>query len=164
MPDAPEALKRYDVKEDDRGLHSSEISVYQPYGDHRGIPVDARYTYSVLNPTTAYFVKKTGRTERFCTFLNATPVDESQCIIWLIVAINFGPDIPLEQILSRQNIVFEQDRRIVESQRPPRLPLDPQSEMHVVSDRMGIEYRRWIRALGEAAMTAKQQIIDSVSI
>lgn len=91
-------------------------------------------------------------------------MDESQCIIWLIVAINFGPDIPLEQIISRQNIVFEQDRRIVESQRPSRLPLDPQSEMHVVSDRMGIEYRRWIRALGEAAMTAKQQIIDSVSI
>ncbi|WP_408602172.1 Rieske 2Fe-2S domain-containing protein [Pseudomonas sp. PLMAX] len=165
LPDAPEPLKRYNVKEDEHGLHSSEICVFQPYGDHRGIPVNARYTYSVLNPTTAYFVKKTGETERFCTFFNATPVDESQCIIWLIVAINYGQDLTLEQILSRQNIVFEQDRRIVESQRPARLPLDPHAEMHVVSDRMGIEYRRWIRALGEAASTSKQsQVIESVSI
>lgn len=165
LPDAPEPLKRYSVTEDENGLHSSEICVFQPYGDHRGIPVDARYTYSVLNPTTACFVKKTGPTERFCTFFNATPVDEAQCIIWLIVSINFGHDLTLEQILSRQNIVFEQDRRIVESQRPARLPLDPRAEMHVVSDRMGIEYRRWLRSLGEAAThSSLPQIIDSVSI
>ena len=151
LRDAPEPLKKYSVYGDERGLHSSEISVFQPYGDHRGIPINARYTYSVLNPTTAYFMKKSGTTERFCTFFNATPVDEAQCVIWLIVAINFGADLSLEQILSRQNTVFEQDRRIVESQRPARLPLDPHEEMHVVSDRMGLEYRRWIRVLGETA-------------
>ncbi|MFC0708452.1 aromatic ring-hydroxylating dioxygenase subunit alpha [Azorhizophilus paspali] len=151
LPDAPEPLKKYTVSLDERGLHSSEIAVFQPYGDHRGIPVNARYNYSILNPTTAYFKKKTGQIERFCTFFNATPVDEAECIIWLIVAINFGPDLTLEQILSRQNLVFEQDRHIVESQRPARLPLDPKAEMHVNSDRMGLEYRRWLKNLGEAA-------------
>lgn len=151
LPDAPEPLKKYTVSLDDRGLHSSEISVFQPYGDHRAIPVTARYKYSVFNPTTAYFKKKTGETERFCTFFNATPVDETECIIWLIVAINFGPDLTLEQILSRQNIVFEQDRHIVEAQRPARLPLDPKAEMHVNSDRMALEYRRWLKNLGEAS-------------
>lgn len=29
------------------------VCVFQPYGDHRGIPVNACDTYSVLNPTTA---------------------------------------------------------------------------------------------------------------
>ncbi|PQQ38933.1 aromatic ring-hydroxylating dioxygenase subunit alpha [Photorhabdus akhurstii] len=148
LPDAPEEIKKYTVNQDDRGLHSSEISVFQPYGDHRGIPVTARYCYSVLNPTTAYFEKKTGDIERFCTFFNATPVDEDECIIWLIVAINFGHDLTLEQILSRQDTVFEQDRIIVESQRPVRLPLDPRQEMHLSSDRMGLEYRRWLKILG----------------
>ncbi|KMN35268.1 MULTISPECIES: aromatic ring-hydroxylating dioxygenase subunit alpha [unclassified Chromobacterium] len=150
-PDAPEPLPDYQVFKDEHGLRTSEISVFQPYGDHRGIPVTARYTYSVFNPTTAYFVKKTGDTERFCTFLNATPVDEAECVIWLIVAINFGADLSEEKILYRQDMVFEQDRLIVESQRPARLPLDLQQEMHVRSDRLGIEYRRWIKELGLAA-------------
>ncbi|RBH50671.1 aromatic ring-hydroxylating dioxygenase subunit alpha, partial [Pseudomonas sp. MWU13-2860] len=146
-----EPLPDYQVFKDEHGLRTSEISVFQPYGDHRGIPVTARYTYSVFNPTTAYFVKKTGDTERFCTFLNATPVDEAECVIWLIVAINFGADLSEEKILYRQDMVFEQDRLILESQRPARLPLDLQQEMHVRSDRLGIEYRRWIKELGLAA-------------
>lgn len=150
-PDAPEPLPDYQVFKNEHGLRTSEISVFQPYGDHRGIPVTARYTYSVFNPTTAYFVKKTGDIERFCTFLNATPVDEAECVIWLIVAINFGADLSEEKILYRQDMVFEQDRLIVESQRPARLPLDLQQEMHVRSDRLGIEYRRWIKELGQRA-------------
>lgn len=150
-PQAPEALQDYQVVKDEHGLHSSEISVFQPYGDHRGIPVQARYRYSVLNPTTAYFRKKTGPTECFCTFLNATPVDEAECVVWLIVAINFGADLSEEKILHRQNLVFEQDRLIVESQRPARLPLDIQQEMHVRSDRLGIAFRRWIQELGACA-------------
>ncbi|WP_263142176.1 aromatic ring-hydroxylating dioxygenase subunit alpha [Pseudomonas sp. RIT-PI-AD] len=162
LPDAPEPLPKYRVEENERGLHSSEICVFQPYGDHRGIPVNARYTYSVLNPTTAYFKKKTGETERFCTFFNATPVDEAECVIWLIVAINFGPELTLEQILSRQNLVFEQDRHIVESQRPARLPLDPKAEMHVSSDRMGFEYRRWLRTLGEERQRQDLAGLDSI--
>ncbi|MEN5108048.1 aromatic ring-hydroxylating dioxygenase subunit alpha [Pseudomonas sp. TWI672] len=149
LPNAPEPIKKYLVNLDDRGIHSSEISVFQPVGDHRGVPVIARYNYSVFNPTTAYFMKKTGEVERFSTFFNVTPVDEKVCVIWLIVAINFGPELTSEQILGRQNIVFEQDRHIVEAQRPARLPLDPKAEMHVTSDRLGFEYRRWIRSLGE---------------
>jgi phenylpropionate dioxygenase-like ring-hydroxylating dioxygenase large terminal subunit len=166
LPDAPEPLKKYKVLQNESGLHSSEISVFQPFGDHRGIPVTARYTYSVFNPTTAYFKKKTGETERFCTLFNATPVDEKACVIWLIVAINFGHELSLEQILSRQNTVFEQDRQIVESQRPARLPLNPKAEMHVTSDRMGLEYRRWILELGEARQTHSLDVphIPAVSL
>jgi len=147
-PDNPEALADYTVTKDEHGLTTSEITVFQPYGDHRGIPVTARYTYHVFNPTTAYFSKKVGPGDRFCTFLNATPVDEDQCIIWLVVAINFGPELTEEKILYRQDIVYEQDRLIVESQRPYRLPLDLQAEMHVRSDRLAVEYRRWIQELG----------------
>ena len=144
LPDAPEVLNKYIVTRDKNGIHSSEITVFQPYGDPRGIPVNSRYKYSVFNPTSAYFKKKTGVIERFCTFFNATPVDEDECIIWLIVAINFGPELTLEQILARQNLIFEQDRCIVESQRPVRLPLSLKEEMHVSCDRMAIEYRRWL--------------------
>lgn len=150
-PDSPDPIEDYEVFKGPNGLETSEITVFQPYGDHRGIPVTARYNYHVFGPTTAYFRKKTGPTERFSTFLNATPADEDETVIYLIVAINFGVGLTEEQILSRQDRVFEQDRHIVESQRPYRLPLDLREEMHVRSDRLAVEYRRWLKALGEAA-------------
>ena len=44
--------------------------------------------------------------------------------------------------------IFEEDRAIVESQRPELLPLDLQAELHLRSDRMAIGYRTWLRQLG----------------
>ncbi|WP_315833795.1 aromatic ring-hydroxylating dioxygenase subunit alpha [Bradyrhizobium prioriisuperbiae] len=145
-PDNPDELDDYEVVLTDGGLTTSEISVFQPFGDHRGIPVTARYQYWCFCPTTAYFNKKTGETERFCTFMAVTPIDLETCIVHLTVAINFGWDLTVAQIHARQDKVFGQDRQIVESQRPKWLPLHPKDEMHLRSDRLGVEYRRWIRA------------------
>ena len=51
--------------------------------------------------------------------------------------------------LSRfQDRVTEQDRVVVESQRPELLPLDLQAELHLRSDRMAIAYRKWLRKIG----------------
>jgi phenylpropionate dioxygenase-like ring-hydroxylating dioxygenase large terminal subunit len=155
-PDDPDELADYNVVLTDEGLRTSEISVFQPYGDHRGIPVTARYQYSCFRPTTAYFNKKTGEVERFCTFMAVTPADLETCVVHLTVAINFGWDLSVEQILARQDKVFEQDRLIVESQRPKPLPLHPKDEMHLRSDLLSVEYRRWIRTLaGERPMPVR---------
>jgi phenylpropionate dioxygenase-like ring-hydroxylating dioxygenase large terminal subunit len=159
-PNDPDELDDYEVVLTDEGLKTSEISVFQPYGDHRGIPVTARYEYSCFRPTTAYFNKKTGDTERFCTFMAVTPTDLESCSVHLTVAINFGWNLTIDQILARQDKVFEQDRLIVESQRPKPLPLHPKEEMHLRSDRLGIEYRRWIRALaGEGPMPPRSELL-----
>ncbi|WFU43355.1 aromatic ring-hydroxylating dioxygenase subunit alpha [Bradyrhizobium sp. CB82] len=161
-PDAPDELADYDVLLTDEGLKTGEIAVFQPYGDHRGIPVTARYEYHCFRPTTAYFNKKTGEVERFCTLLAVTPVDLETCVVHLTVAINFGWELSVEQILERQDRVFEQDRLIVESQRPKPLPLNPKEEMHLRSDLLGVEYRRWIRALaGEGPMPMRASTLDS---
>jgi phenylpropionate dioxygenase-like ring-hydroxylating dioxygenase large terminal subunit len=53
-----------------------------------------------------------------------------------------------------QDHVSEQDRVIVESQRPELLPLDLQAELHLRSDRMAIAYRKWLRAIGLTYGTA----------
>jgi phenylpropionate dioxygenase-like ring-hydroxylating dioxygenase large terminal subunit len=163
-PNAPDELADYEVVLTDQGLQTSEIEVFQPYGDHRGIPVMARYQYFCFRPTAAYFNKKTGEVERFCTFMAVTPVDLENCIVYLTVAINFGWDLTEAQILARQDKVFAQDRRIVESQRPKPLPLQPRDEIHLRSDRLGAEYRRWIRALaGDGPMPGRTAALDVTS-
>jgi phenylpropionate dioxygenase-like ring-hydroxylating dioxygenase large terminal subunit len=123
--------------------------------------VTARYQYSCFRPTTAYFNKKTGDVERFCTFMAVTPTALEACTVRLTVAINFGWDLRVDQILARQDKVFEQDRLIVESQRPKPLPLHPREEMHLRSDRLGVEYRRWISALaGDGPMPTRSPLLS----
>jgi phenylpropionate dioxygenase-like ring-hydroxylating dioxygenase large terminal subunit len=147
-PRNPDRLEEYTVAFDEHGLVTGPVHVRQFYGDHRGVPVDAAYTYHVFRPLTAYFSKDTGGGNRFCTFLTATPIDHAECIVWLCVAINFGDHLTVAQIRARQDLIFGQDRRIVESQRPERIPLDLHEELHVRSDKLAVEYRKWLKQLG----------------
>jgi phenylpropionate dioxygenase-like ring-hydroxylating dioxygenase large terminal subunit len=160
VQDSPDRIESYEVFEDPGlGLRTSEIVVFQPYGDHRQVPVEAGYTYRCFRPLVAYFSKRvqvkdpsskhqSKPTDRFCTFLTAQPVDEVNCIIRLGIAINFAPELTEQDILRRQDLVFEQDRQIVETQRPERIPLDLRMELHHRTDRLGQAYRRWLGSLG----------------
>ncbi len=165
LEDAPDKLEDYKVFEDETGISTSEIRVYQPYGDHRQIAVNAGYVYRVFRPLVAYFSKRVeiadpakahlgGLNDRFCTFLTAQPVDEVNCIIRLCVAINFGEDLTEEDILRRQDKVFSQDKDIVETQRPERIPVDLRAEIHHRTDKFGLAYRRWLGAMGLTYGTA----------
>ncbi len=44
--------------------------------------------------------------------------------------------------------VFEEDRLMVETQRPERLPLDLTLEAHIPADRSSIAYRRGLQKMG----------------
>ena len=76
------------------------------------------------------------------------------CINRVLFAINFAPGMTREQMLPRQDIVYGQDREIVETQRPERIPVDLREEMHHRSDRMGVAYRRFLAELGITYGTA----------
>jgi len=155
----PERINDYKLERDEDGLRTTGIRVYQPYGDHRQVPVHAEYRYWVMRPNTAYFNKHVRiadpalahlgtDSDHFCTFLTAQPIDEVNCIIRLVVAINFGAELTEADILRRQDVVFAQDREIVETQHPERIPIDLREELHVRSDRLAVEYRRWLKELG----------------
>ncbi len=157
--DTPDQINDYKVTKGPEGLATTGVRVFQPYGDHRQVPVNAEYWYRALRPTTAYFSKhvkiadpaqahRGSDDDRFCTFLTAQPLDEVNCIIRLGIAINFGPELTETDILRRQDAVFAQDRAIVETQHPERIPLDLRQELHLRSDRLGLEYRRWLKELG----------------
>ncbi|OKH38258.1 hypothetical protein NIES2101_36115 [Calothrix sp. HK-06] len=44
--------------------------------------------------------------------------------------------------------IISEYRVILESQRPPRLPLDLQAEVNLPSDRYSIVYRKWLKKQG----------------
>jgi phenylpropionate dioxygenase-like ring-hydroxylating dioxygenase large terminal subunit len=67
---------------------------------------------------------------------------------------NYGYDLSEAELVAWQDRIFEQDRPILQSQRPELLPLDLQAELHLRSDRAAIAYRRWLGELGLTFGTA----------
>ena len=147
-PSRPDVIEDLEVTLDENGLSLSPVWVYQPFADHRGVPGMAEYRYTISRPLTAYFAKDTGDGNMFCMMLTLTPLAEDDCLVWLLVAINFGDQVTEEQIIARQDEVFAQDKWIVESQRPKRIPLDLNDELHVRVDKYSVAYRRWLKDLG----------------
>jgi phenylpropionate dioxygenase-like ring-hydroxylating dioxygenase large terminal subunit len=137
----------YQAEITSEGVISRDIPIWQPDPDGTGNAAKVLYTYEAQRALTARFTKAQGE-KRFSMVFFVTPVDEAHSTAWGIMAMNYSFDVPAEKIVTFQNEVTEQDRPIVESQRPELLPLDLQAELHLRSDRTAIAYRKWLRQLG----------------
>lgn len=135
------------------GVVAQGVRVYQPdpYGTGQGDTVS--YTYKALRPLTAYLLKEsTG--PRFSILLMVTPHAAVESTAWMWMTMNYGHELPAEELIAWQDQIFSQDRPILESQRPELLPLDLQAELHLRSDRLAIAYRTWLNQLGLSFGTA----------
>lgn len=54
---------------------------------------------------------------------------------------------PEAELRAFQDAIFVQDRPVIESQQPRRLPLSG-GEAHSAADRLAVAYRRYLRELG----------------
>ncbi|HLZ61868.1 MAG TPA: aromatic ring-hydroxylating dioxygenase subunit alpha [Ktedonosporobacter sp.] len=150
-PDHPE-VNDYEVEMSDEGVTAKDISVWQPDPDGSGQGARVTYTYRVVRPFSAYFVKSSAG-PRFAMYFTVTPVAHDKSIAWTYVAMDYG-DRPDEEIRQFEDMITLQDVPIVESQRPELLPLDLQAELHLRSDRTAVAYRKWLRSLGLTFGTA----------
>ncbi|MBB5056300.1 phenylpropionate dioxygenase-like ring-hydroxylating dioxygenase large terminal subunit [Granulicella aggregans] len=143
-------IPEYEVEErsaDSKGPLARDIRIHQPDPDGTGIAAEVSYDYEVHAPLTASFVKSQGENKLFMGY-TITPTEETSGEAWAVFAMNYGFEIPEEELRAFQQTVVMQDKAIVESQRPELLPLDLQEELHLRSDRMAIAYRRWLKATG----------------
>ena len=54
-----------------------------------------------------------------------------------------------------EDTIFNQDQRVVESQRPEQVPFDLADELHLKFDAVAVAYRRAMRAHGLATSAAR---------
>jgi len=78
----------------------------------------------------------------------ASPVSARKTRMFAPICRNFDTNGPVQDVYDFNLRVFEEDRLIVEAQKPECLPLDPTLEAHVMADRSSIAYRRGLRDLG----------------
>jgi phenylpropionate dioxygenase-like ring-hydroxylating dioxygenase large terminal subunit len=133
------------------------------------VPLDDGFTYEVVNPTntliaggpqesttfrliipfTLLIVKATpGGPERNVLVFVGSPVSGREATVFRLAARNFVR-FSDEDERERQRTIFEQDRAIVEAQRPEELPLDLREELHLRGpDSAALEYRRMLGRIG----------------
>ena len=81
-------------------------------------------------------------------FFASQPVTEARCIGYCLVARNYNRDQPDQLVRDFETVIFNQDQRIVESQRPEQVPFDLAAELHLRCDAVAVAYRRAMRSLG----------------
>jgi phenylpropionate dioxygenase-like ring-hydroxylating dioxygenase large terminal subunit len=139
----------YDVHIDGERIYSDEISVFQPDPDGTGRARDVYYTYEILRPLTVRFTKRDPETDNKMTImLIILPITEGKSVAYGIMSFNYETGTTDEEIIEFQNMIFAQDKPIVENQKPELLPLDLQVELSLRSDRMSIAYRQYLKKLG----------------
>jgi phenylpropionate dioxygenase-like ring-hydroxylating dioxygenase large terminal subunit len=145
-------VEDYEVDDGPLGPEAKEIRIWQPNPDGTGRGASIRYHYWICAPLTMAFEKTDSPnpddSRRFAVLAQVCPVDREYSEMRLLMSMNYGHEFPDDALRAFQDRVTEQDRVIVESQRPELLPLDLQAELHLRSDRMAIAYRRWLRKIG----------------
>jgi phenylpropionate dioxygenase-like ring-hydroxylating dioxygenase large terminal subunit len=136
----------YEVTSSDEGVVATNCKFFQPLASPAspdGSMVD--YVYKVLRPYTVVLYKSNpmhrNRMDYIALFVQ--PVDEENCVAHPLLC--YMKDGMTPAILRWfMQLIFAQDKPILENQYPKRLPLDPRAETPIQADRSSIAYRRWL--------------------
>ncbi|RVO70588.1 aromatic ring-hydroxylating oxygenase subunit alpha [Sinorhizobium meliloti] len=126
---------------------ATECKFYQPVASptaKEGFVVD--YIYKVIRPYTVALYKSNpvhkARLDVITLFVQ--PVDEERCIAHPFLCY-LKEGVSEASIRSFMQLIFAQDKPILENQLPKRLPLDPRAETPIRADAVSVYYRRWLR-------------------
>lgn len=150
-PDYSE-LPEFEVfKEEDR-VYTGDVPIFQPVA-HSGSEHREGTTYiyvkEIFRPLAGRLSKRDAATgQTLWIMLTVLPVSEKKCVVYMPVSRNYAHDVDDQQFMDFQDTVFEQDKWIIETQKPELLPLDLQTELNHKADRLSVAYRRWIIGMG----------------
>ena len=141
-------VQPYTVAIDDGGVHARGCRAYQPRSNIASTVAGAvEYDYDVPAPYTAILRKAPDAQAlwREAIALFVSPMDPESSRVWFRLALPEGQTDDAAT-LAFQDTIFKQDRPVLESQRPRRLPLN--GEVHCAADRTSAAYRRWLNDAG----------------
>ncbi|WP_127784354.1 aromatic ring-hydroxylating dioxygenase subunit alpha [Rhodococcus sp. X156] len=136
---------RHDVDE----VWATNCRFFQPQVSAATEGAYAQLTYRVPAPymVMLYRVSPVDPSRRDAIALFIQPIAEDLCraqpVMYLV-----DPDSEHTDLLHFEQIIFLQDRIIVENQRPLLLPLEPREEIPTRADSSSVTYRRWLKSKG----------------
>jgi len=110
---------------------------------------DVEYVYRVPHPYCAILYKANAvdltRQDVICLFLQPATEERSIGHMLLSVLDETNSDTAIR---AYQQLIFGQDKPILENQMPKRLPLDMRTELSAKADASSSTYRRWLKEQG----------------
>jgi len=102
------------------------------------------WEYYLTGPFTIHLCKTVPNGERTLISMASSPTDTALTHMFLWIARNYDHDPEHDQtFIDFTHTIMEQDRLVVESQRPEQIPIDLRDELHLkVPDASGIAYRK----------------------
>ncbi len=150
--DATPIVPDYAVETTDSGFRAhylSNVSNYGPEERHRAPPDFVwRRTFEVFAPFTARLIIDYPERQQLWLLNAASPVSARRTRMFCPLARNFDVDGSVEAVRDFNDRVFNEDRILVENQRPRDLPLDLGSEVSIPADRSSVAYRRVLKQMG----------------
>lgn len=121
-----------------------------PHGVEADIPEGFEWIrdFRLHVPFSASLVVHFPRGGKLSMLNAACPVSAKRTRLFDARCRNFDTDQPVEDVHEFNRRIFEEDRAMVEAQKPEALPLDPRLEVHIPADKSSIAYRRALRHLG----------------
>lgn len=145
-------VNRYEVqiREDSDEVWATKVSFYQPQAAKSAEGgIQTEYMYRVPAPTVSVLYKtcpaRAGEWDVIGIFVQ--PLTEELCEVWPWMAL-FDDVTSQAELIAFQQMIFLQDRSILENQIPRLLPLDPGMEIPTQADLTSIAYRRWLKKRG----------------
>jgi len=144
----------YEVCATPTGVLATGCKAVQPRSSvHATASAMVEYSYEVISPYGAVLTKLpeagTAAIEGFRESIGlfVCPVGPETSEVWVRLAVN-DFDSPEQKLTEFQDTIFGQDKPVLESQRPKRLPLTPGAELHCAADKMAVMYRRFLAETG----------------
>jgi phenylpropionate dioxygenase-like ring-hydroxylating dioxygenase large terminal subunit len=112
----------------------------------------SRYEYSLYLPFTIHFRRIEPNGQVTFVTLITQPRSDAESELYTFILRDHSHDTPDMVFGEFTNTVMEQDRVVVESQRPQEIPLDLKEELHLkVPDENAVAYRRLLGSIDQAA-------------
>ncbi|WP_227269724.1 aromatic ring-hydroxylating oxygenase subunit alpha [Roseobacter weihaiensis] len=145
-------VERYqvDIREEVDEVWATEVKFFQPQAARSAEGgIKTEYMYRVPAPTCAVLYKtcppRPGEWDVITLFVQ--PLTEEWCEVWPWMAL-YDDQSTMAEMVSFQQMIFMQDRSILENQIPRKLPLDPGMEVPTQADMTSVAYRRWLKRIG----------------
>ena len=116
------------------------------FGNEEVVQPERRSRYELHLPYTIVLRLGWGGEKGMVYFFASRPISSDQCVGYCIIGRNYDLEQPDAVLQDFEDTIFNQDQRIIESQRPEQVPFDLADELHLKFDAVAVSYRRAMQA------------------
>ncbi|MEL0261749.1 MAG: aromatic ring-hydroxylating dioxygenase subunit alpha [Flavobacteriaceae bacterium] len=117
------------------------------FANEEVVQPERRSDYQLHLPYTIALRLGWGGSKGMVYLFASQPIGKNKCRGYCIIGRNYNHDEPDTVLQEFEQVIFDQDKRIVESQRPEQVPFDFAEELHLKFDAVAMNYRKAMKKL-----------------